>query len=397
LHFLGFFRIHWDYTLMKKSVILLTFMMFSSAAQAAVDFEKEILPIFEANCIGCHGAEKAMGKLKLDSAEGVKAKLADEAHLLVAGDPDKSELYERLVLPADSKKRMPKGADPLDQKSIDLIAAWIKEGATLTVTAAVAPATEPAPEQSQPAEETKPQWEELPLPEVAAAPQDAIDKLIAAGAQVLPLYAESHLLDVSFALSPQPPTDDTLKLLDAVASQVFVLNLKNAKASEAGWGVFAKLSNLSALNVQGSSFTDAAAQYLAGLPRLETLNLYGTNVTDAVLEPLKSLPRLRKLYLWKTGVTYDAVLALEKEKPGLEWNLGWDHPVIARQRLEKQKAEFAELLKKSEADTARLKTDLKVAEEAHTAAQKRLQEVEEDLKKLVAEPDTAPPTANEAN
>ena len=130
---------------------------------------------------------------------------------------------------------------------------------------------------------------------------------------------------------------------------------------------------------------------------METLNLYGTNVTDTVLEPLKSLPRLHKLYLWKTQVTYDAVVTLEQVKPGLEWNLGWDHPVIARQRLEKQKTEFTELLKKAEADTARLKTDLKVAEEAHAATQKRLQEVEESLKKLVDDQAAETPTAKAAN
>jgi mono/diheme cytochrome c family protein len=370
---------------MKKSTILFIFLALVSSAQAAVDFQKEILPIFEASCIGCHGAEKSMGKLRLDSADGIKAKWDADAHLLVVGDPDKSELYERLVLPADNKKRMPKGADPLDQKSLDLIAAWIKEGANLAAATTVAPA-EPAaaaPTEQPPAESPKPQWKPLPLPEVAPASQEAIDKLIAAGAQVLPLYADSNLLDVSFALSSQPPTDDTLKLLDTVAEQVFILNLKNAKVAEPAWDVLAKLKNLSALNVQGSSFNDTAGQYLTGLTRLETVNLYGTNVTDAVLESLKPLPRLHKLYLWKTQVTYDAVMALEQQKPGLEWNLGWDHPVVARQRLEKQKAEFAELLKKSEAETARLRTDLKVAEEAHATNQKRLTEVEDALKKLL--------------
>jgi mono/diheme cytochrome c family protein len=360
-------------------------IIFASVAQAAVDFQKQILPIFEAHCIGCHGAEKAMGKLKLDSVDGIKAKWEADAHLLVAGEPEKSELYERLILPADNKKRMPKGADPLDQKSLDLIAHWIKEGATLAAATTVAPAESAAatPAEQPAAESPKPQWKPLPLPEVAPAPQDAIDKLIAAGAQVLPLYADSNLLDVSFALSPQPPTDDTLKLIDAVAEQVFILNLKNAKVADASWGLLATLKNLSALNVQGSSFNDAAGQYLSVLARLETLNLYGTRVTDAVLESLKPLPRLHKLYLWKTQVTYDAVLALEQQKPGLEWNLGWDHPVIARQRLEKQQAEFVELLKKSEAETARLKTELKVAEDAHATNQKRLEEVENALKKLV--------------
>jgi mono/diheme cytochrome c family protein len=359
-------------------------LLAAQTTYAAVDFQKEILPIFEANCIKCHGAEKAMGKLKLNSSTGIEEKLADDEHLLVKGDPEKSELYERLVLPADSKKRMPKGADPLDKASVDLISAWIKEGAVFTVAATeqIVASAEPTAEPAADAAPAKPQVESLPLPEVAAAPQEAVDRLIASGAQVLPLYAESNLLDVSFALSPSAPTDDSLKLLADVAPQVFILNLKNAQASDAGWNVLAKLPNLSALNVQSSSFSDDSAKHLAGLERLETLNLYDTQVTDAVLEPLKGSKHLRKLYLWKTQVTYDAVIALEKENPGIEWNLGWDHPEIARKRLEGQKTEFAELVKQAEAEAARLKTDLKVAEEAHKTAVERLKEVEESLAKL---------------
>lgn len=353
----------------------------------AVDFEKEILPIFEAHCVGCHGADKAQAKLRLNSGEGIQAKLADDAHLLVAGDPEQSELYARLVLPADNKKRMPKGADPLDQQSIDLIAAWIKEGGSF---AAVTPAEpEPSPaaatEVTEPAAPKQPEWEPLPAPEVPAALPEVVDKLIAAGAQVLPLYAGSNLVDVSFALAPQPPTDATLRLLSGMADQVFVLNLKNAKISDTGWSVLAELKNLSAINVQGSSFTDSAADYLMGLERLEIVNLYDTRVTDGVLQPLKAIPRLRKLYLWKTEVTYDGVLALGKEKPALEWNLGWNHPAIARKRLEQQQADFAELLKNSEAELTRLKADLKVAEEAQATNKTRLQEVEEELAKLVGD------------
>lgn len=353
----------------------------------AVDFEKEILPIFEAHCVACHGADKALAKLRLNSAEGIQAKLADDAHLLVAGDPEQSELYARLVLPADNKKRMPKGADPLDQQSIDLIAAWIKEGGSLAAVtpAEPAPTTAAAAEVAEPAAPQQAELEPLPPPEVPAASPEVVDQLIAAGAQVLPLYAGSHLVDVSFALAPQPPTDATLKLLSGIADQVYTLNLKNAKISETGWAVLAELKNLSAINVQGSSFTDSAADYLMGLERLETVNLYDTRVTDGVLEPLQAIPRLRKLYLWKTEVTYDGVLALEKEKPALEWNLGWNHPEIARKRLEQQQADFGELLKNSEAELARLKADLKVAEEALATNKTRLQEVEEELEKLAGD------------
>ena len=56
--------------------------------------------------------------------------------LIVAGDPEKSELYQRLVLPAGDKKLMPKGGDPLPKDKIELIAKWIKEGAVLPAVAA---------------------------------------------------------------------------------------------------------------------------------------------------------------------------------------------------------------------------------------------------------------------
>jgi hypothetical protein len=379
--------------IMIRQLLICVIAVSFVATARAVDFQKEILPIFEANCVKCHKADKAMGKLKLDSAAGIEEKLAADAHLLTKGEPEKSELYERLVLPADDKKRMPKGADPLDQKSIDLIAAWIKEGAVLPTVAAVAATPEleviPMPTDKPKAPPAKPTLEALPLPEVPAASQEAVDKLMAAGAQVLPLYADSNLLDVSFALSAQPPSDETLALLEPVAEQVYSLNLKNARISDAGSSVLAKLKNLNHLDLHGSTFSDSAATNLAGLTRLESLNLYETGVTDGVLEPLKTLPRLSKLYLWKTNVSLAAATALGKEKPVLEWNLGWDHPEIAKARLEKQKVEFTDLSKKADDDVAKLKIDLEVAEKAAATAKTRLKEVEDSLAKLLGETEKA--------
>ena len=74
---------------------LFTLMLTVPAARAAVDFDKQVLPIFTANCTKCHGEKKHMGKLSLHSAEAIKEKLADEEDLIVAGKPESSELYER--------------------------------------------------------------------------------------------------------------------------------------------------------------------------------------------------------------------------------------------------------------------------------------------------------------
>ncbi len=149
-------------------------------AQDKVDFQTQIQPIFVEHCIKCHGEKQASGKMRLHTAASLKEKWDADKELLVAGEPEKSELHQRLTLPADDKKRMPRMADPLPKEKIDLIAAWIKQGAVLPDVAA-APATDEKPaESAEAAAEEKPA--EIPLPEVSAAPKEAIDKLTAAGA-----------------------------------------------------------------------------------------------------------------------------------------------------------------------------------------------------------------------
>ena len=46
--------------------------------------------------------------MRLHTAAALKEKWDADKELIVAGKPEKSELYKRLVLPADDKKRMPK-------------------------------------------------------------------------------------------------------------------------------------------------------------------------------------------------------------------------------------------------------------------------------------------------
>ena len=42
-------------------------------AESAMDFERDIAPIFAAHCATCHGPEKQKGKLRLDSAAAMYA------------------------------------------------------------------------------------------------------------------------------------------------------------------------------------------------------------------------------------------------------------------------------------------------------------------------------------
>jgi hypothetical protein len=325
--------------------------------------------------------------MRLHTAAALKEKWDADKDLIVAGEPEKSELYQRLTLPADDKKRMPQKADPLPKDVIDLVGRWIREGATLVVAAA---ATEP-PAAEKPAEaaaasekKEEAKADELPLPKVAAAPQEAIDKLTAAGAQVLPLFADSSLLTVSFAHRSEPAGDAEIALVAGIGEQVYSLNLADSKPTDAGLAPLAGLKNLAALHLERSTVTDAGLAHVAGLANLQYLNLYGTSISDEGLKHLAGLKHLRRLYLWQTKVSYDTAMAMEKGIPGLMVNLGYNHPMVMRIRLTKELEVVKKQVEEAKAEEAKAQQQLEGAKKNAEAVGARLAEIEKQIKELDA-------------
>jgi len=365
-----------------------------SAAADIVDYVKQIEPIFMEHCAGCHGEKKGSGGLRLHTPEAIGVKAAKDAKLIVKGKPEESELYERLVLPADHKKRMPKKADPLSKEKISLIHQWIEQGAAYTVSAAAEPKGEHAEADADDKPAAKPK--EIPLPEVDAADAAAVEKLTASGAQVTALFAGSPLLQVSFALRGEPATDADVALLADVAEQVYSLNLAKAQVSDQGLAVLAQLKNLAKLHLENSSVADSGLAHLSGLTSLQYLNLYGTGISDAGVKPLEGIKQLQKLYVWKTKVSYDAAMAMEQTTAGLKVDLGFDHPVITRQRVTKQLEQAKEQATESDSEFKKATESFERAKKDHEAVKKRLDEIQEkmdelDGKKKPAEEEAAKP------
>jgi WD40 repeat protein len=117
----------------------------------AVSFTKEIAPILTKKCLNCHGPEKAKGGYQLHNFESMM-KPGDNGNApLVAGKPDTSELYQRLIA-KDEDDRMPQKDDPLSAAQIALIERWIKEGpqfdgldAKASITSIIPKGPHPAP------------------------------------------------------------------------------------------------------------------------------------------------------------------------------------------------------------------------------------------------------------
>ena len=94
---------------------------------ARVDFVRDIQPIFRASCLKCHGPEKPKAQFRVDS-RGFAMKGGVGGKAILPGKGAES-LLVRLLLAADPEERMPRKAPPLPKAQIDLLRAWIDQGA----------------------------------------------------------------------------------------------------------------------------------------------------------------------------------------------------------------------------------------------------------------------------
>jgi mono/diheme cytochrome c family protein len=98
------------------------------AAGQAVDFERDIEPIFHERCYMCHGSSQAMNGLRLDQKDKALAGGYSGA-VIVAGDSAASKIIER-VASAKEGFRMPPVGEPLTAAQVDALRAWIDAGAS---------------------------------------------------------------------------------------------------------------------------------------------------------------------------------------------------------------------------------------------------------------------------
>lgn len=97
-------------------------------ALADVSFVQDVAPILLSRCAGCHGDKRNAGGYRVHTFEFLTKNGTSGAKMLVPGQPDKSELYRRLVA-TDEDMRMPQADDALSPTDIENVRLWIKQGA----------------------------------------------------------------------------------------------------------------------------------------------------------------------------------------------------------------------------------------------------------------------------
>jgi hypothetical protein len=91
-----------------------------------VDFQRDVRPIFEAYCIGCHGPRKQRANIRADRRKDFFAP-GDAAPLIVPGDPGRSRLMA--IVSGEVKDMKSPDDHLLPAREIALLKAWINAGA----------------------------------------------------------------------------------------------------------------------------------------------------------------------------------------------------------------------------------------------------------------------------
>ncbi len=108
---------------------LLSIAVATGAAHAqTVDFQKDVRPILETHCVGCHGPAQAAGGLRLNHRAAL-LKGGSKGPAITPANPDKSLLYLSVELPPNQRGAMPPGGPQLTKAQRNTLFKWIAEGA----------------------------------------------------------------------------------------------------------------------------------------------------------------------------------------------------------------------------------------------------------------------------
>jgi hypothetical protein len=97
------------------------------AASGSIDFERDVQPIFERNCLACHSSAKHKGGLRLDNGTDA-LKGGNSGVAIKPGHSDQSRLVH-LTAGLDPDLKMPPEGKRLTAEEVGRLRAWIDQGA----------------------------------------------------------------------------------------------------------------------------------------------------------------------------------------------------------------------------------------------------------------------------
>src|SRR5438309_3686063 len=101
--------------------------MGEAAPTAAISYDKQIRPIFQAHCQGCHQPAKPGGGYVMTAFDRMLVGGKSKAAAIVPSKPEESFLVDQIT-PDGGEAEMPRGQKPLSEAEIALVKRWIAQG-----------------------------------------------------------------------------------------------------------------------------------------------------------------------------------------------------------------------------------------------------------------------------
>ena len=115
---------------MRLSLLITTLPLLALTARAAVDYEKDVRPVLDDHCTDCHGEDKQKNGLRLDTVHGI-LKGSDSGEPLYLKGSSADSLLIRMVTSTDPKHQMPPKGARVPAAQVEILKAWINEGAKM--------------------------------------------------------------------------------------------------------------------------------------------------------------------------------------------------------------------------------------------------------------------------
>ena len=282
-----------------------------------------VMAAFEAKCLTCHNETKAKGRLVMSTFDDIMAGGKSKKTLLVAHQPDSSELFHRISLPEDHDDVMPpSGKAPLSEEEKTLIHWWIQSGADPEQQLG----SDPLPDSVQLAINDY-------LPKIANLQRAQIKKKEERDALAKDLYpiveslgmeitpdpeADSLLFALSMKFPPQKVTDADLVELLPYSHAFSRVSLVSSEITDDGLYTLSHFRELRSLVLAKTCIDGSGLVYLSQLPKLEALNLSETDVNNTTVMHLIAFPALKEVYVFNSEVSSNVIASLTAFMEGTE-------------------------------------------------------------------------------
>src|SRR5262245_24040028 len=110
-----------------RSVVAVFLLPLASYAEvpARIDFQRDVRPLFEKRCFGCHGPEQQMANFRLDRRRD--ALRGGSIVVIAPGSSSASRLFHKISGTRYGQRMPPTG--PLSDDEIEIIKRWLDQGA----------------------------------------------------------------------------------------------------------------------------------------------------------------------------------------------------------------------------------------------------------------------------